>query len=403
MRLRPLSCAAALIVLLGSAAVAAAPPAAPVAAEVSAAPADQHVKRAKVTGRAAKALGPAGELRGMALNDVSTGRVLAAAAADFPRMAAEGITSVSVYIYLYVPDPTGTEVSTGLYTPTVPELELVAAAAKANGLDVHLHPVLLDTATNGWRGTYVPSSLDKFFASYTAQLVHYAEIAERLGVTLFYVGSENNAIRGHTGHWRALIKAVRAKYSGALTYLSTSYTTGEVLFWNDLDLAAISPYYSMGEDDNPTYERFMAAWREHAPGVKRVADRLPKPLIYGEAGYRSQQGAFAHPSRRPPFYKMPAPAAQADAYRALLDTLRSTPHVYGVTWWRWSAGVGPADTAYSPNGKPAECVLAANWSPYAEVRQAASLPACDLHALDAALAAVGGVVEPVVKGLLPQR
>ena len=397
MRLRPISCAAALVVLLGSAAVAAAPPAPVTPAQVSAAPADKHVKRAPLSGRAAAALGPAGELRGMALNDVSTGRVLAATIADFPRMAAEGITSVSVYVYLYLPSPTGTTVSTGPYTPTDAEIELVAEAAQASGLDVHMMPVLLDHATNSWRGTYVPTSLDEFFASYTAQLERYAALADRLGVTLFYVGSENNAIRGHTGHWRGAISAVRAKYSGALSYLSTSYTTGEVLFWDALDLAAIAPYFSMGEDDNPTYERFMSAWREHAPGVKRIASRLPKPLIFGEAGYRSQQQAFAHPSRKPPYYKMPAPAAQADAYRALLDTLRTLPHVYGVTWWRWSAGVGAADTGYSPNGKPAECVLAANWSPYDDVRTAASAPTCDLHALDAALAAVGGVIEPILE------
>lgn len=402
MRLRPVSCAAALLVLLGSVSVAAAPSAGS-AAQLSPPPADGHVERAPVTKRVAAALGPAGELRGMALNDVSAGRVLAAAAADFPRMAAEGITSVSVYVYLYVPEPTGTEVSTGPYTPTDAELELVAAAAQDAGLDVHLMPVLLDNATNTWRGTYVPSSLDDFFASYTVQVERYAEMAERLGATLFYVGSENDAIRGHTGHWRGVIKAARAKYSGALSYLSTAYTTGEVRFWDALDLAAISPYFSMGEDFNPTYERFMSAWREHTPGVRRIASRLPKPLIYGEAGYRSQQHAFAHPSHRPPYYMLPAPAAQADAYRALLDTLRNNAQVHGVTWWRWSSGAGPADTAYSPNGKPAECVLAANWSPHTEVREAASLPACDLHALDAALAAVGALVQPTLESIPPQR
>lgn len=406
MRLRTISCVAALVVLLASAAVAAAPAAPVPVAQTSAPPADSHVKRAALSGRAAAALGPTGELRGMALNDVSTGRVLPATIADFPRMAAEGITSVSVYVYLYLQDPNGTSVSPGPYTPTDAEIELVAAAAQASGLDVHMMPVLLDHATNSWRGTYVPRSLDEFFTSYTAQLERYATLAERLGVTLFYVGSENNAIRGHTGHWRGAIKAVRAKYTGALSYLSTSYTTAEVLFWDALDLAAIAPYFSMGEDDNPTYERFMAAWREHSPGVKRIASRLPKPLIFGEAGYRSQQQAFAHPSRKPPYYKMPAPAAQADAYRALLDALRAMPNVYGVTWWRWSAGVSPADTGYSPNGKPAECVIAANWSPYDDVRAAASTPVCDLHALDAALAAVGSVIEPILepgRTALPQR
>ena len=335
----------------------------------------------------------------MALNDVSGGRTFPAAVADFPRLAAEGVTSVTVYVYLYLPSPTGTTVSSGPYTPTDAELELVAAAAQDNGMDLHLSPVLLDQETNSWRGAYRPSDLDEFFASYTAQVVRYAELAERLGVTLFYVGSENQAIAKHADHWRRVVRAVRNAYSGALTYLSTSYTTHTVKWWDALDLAAISPYFSMGEDDNPTYERFLSAWREvHTPFVRDLAAKLPRPLIYGEVGYHSQQGAFAHPALKPPFTKMPAPAAQGDAYRALLHVLQDNPHVYGVTWWRWASGAGPVDTSFSPNGKPAECALAAHWSQHADVREAAAGPHCDLHALDQALAAVGALLPPVSSG-----
>ena len=359
-----------------------------------AAPADRHVLRAPLSPRAARALGPTGEMRGMAINDVGFGnRGIAAATVDFPRMAAEGITSVSVYVYLYLASPTGTVVSTGVYTPTDQELELVADAAKANGLDVHLTPVLLD-GTNGWRGRYVPSNLDAFFASYTAQLVKYADLAQRLGVTLFYVGSENEQIAGRTAQWLAAIGAVRQHFHGALAYMSTPYTATNVKFWDALDIAGISAYFSLAADDNPSYNRFLAAWREvHTPFVRDLAKRIRTPLVYAEVGYHSQQQAFANPAEAPPTGTLPAPAAQGDAYAALLDVLKANPLVYGVTWWRWAPGTTAADTSYSPNGKPAECALASRWSRDPQVRAAAtSEPTCDLHALDAAVAKVTGIV-----------
>jgi len=108
----------------------------------TAAPADGHVTRRRVNARAARALGPTGEMRGIALNDVGGERLLEGAIPAFPRLAAEGVTSVTVYIYLYVASPTGSTVTTTNYTATDAELQLVAEAAHANGLDLHLAPVL---------------------------------------------------------------------------------------------------------------------------------------------------------------------------------------------------------------------------------------------------------------------
>ena len=352
------------------------------AAPTAAAPADTHVRRPAVSPVVARALGKAGEMRGMALNDGLPGRALVASVADFPRMAAEGITSVSVYVYLYVPNAAGTVISTGPLTPSDTELQAVAQAAHQNGMGVTLSPVLLDTAQNTWRGYYQPSNLGDFFTNYTAQLIKYATLAQQLGVSLFYVGSENDAISGQTAYWRSDIAQVRKRYSGAISYLATPYHANVVKFWDALDLASISVYFSMGGDANPSYDRFMAAWREaHTPYVRKLAKSLPKPLVYAEAGYSSAQHSFAHPEAVPARTAVPAPAAQADGYAALLDALHDNPAVYGVTWWRWQVGSTVADNGYSPNGKPAECVLAAHWSQDANVRSLAAAPVCDLHAI----------------------
>jgi hypothetical protein len=353
------------------------------------APADAHALRKVVNRRAAVALGPRGELRGIALNDIgTTNSHVESTIADFPRMAAEGVTSVSVYVYLYVDSPTSTVVSAGAFTPSDDIINLVSAAASANGLQVQLQPVLLDRATSTWRGRYRPSNVPAFFASYTEQLVHYADLAQTLGVSLFYVGSENVQLEGRSADWTTLIGTVRKHYSGALSYLAILGSARAITWWNALDLAAVSPYFSLGPDALPTYDRMGIAWRTSiVPAVQTVVKGIRVPLIYGEIGYGSAVGAFTHPEVSPSKAATPAPAAQADAYRVLLDVLAGTSGVYGVTWWRWQAGTSVADSGYSPAGKPAECALASHWSENDVVRMLASLPVCDLHAIDTLLAA----------------
>ncbi|MCW2544404.1 MAG: hypothetical protein JWM40_1956 [Frankiales bacterium] len=380
--------AAALSLMAGGVAVAL--PSGPKSAALS----DSHVRRPAVNARLAGALGARGEMRGMALNDIQpTGRGLLAEAADFPRMALEGITSVAIYVYLYVDDPNATQVHSGLLTPQDTEITTLATAAKLSGMTMQLQPVLLDTQSSTWRGRYVPSDVNAFFASYDAQVLHYADLATSIGASLFYVGSENDAIANYTAQWTSLIASVRQHFSGALSYMSTGYTPLKVRFWNKLDVVSISPYFSLGVDATPTYDRARAAWSEsHTPYVRSLIKKLKMPIIYGEAGYHSQQHTYAQPQAAGPVTALAAPAAQADAYAALLDVMSQEPGVYGVTWWRWASGTTIADTSYSPNGKPAECVIAQHWSTNAVVRQLAAGPQCDLHAFDAGLVSLAGLL-----------
>ena len=349
----------------------------------SAAVADAHVKRAPVSARAAAALGPGGELRGMALNDLGTPAVLDATIADFPRMRLEGITSVTAYVYLHLASPTSNEVTTSTVTPTDQELTLATSAAHAAGLDMHFMPVLTDDKLHP-RGDYIPSDTNAFFASYTTILNHYADLAQTNGVTLLYVGSENDSITKYEAQWRRLVASVRQHYSGALSYMSIGYRGLQVKWWNALDLMSLSTYYSLGDEKTVSYGRVRSAWmKDHLPYLATIAKQVKVPLVMGEIGYRSETGGYQAPAFDNKG-SLPSPQAQATAYAALLDSLATSPYVYGITWWRWS-GVVPtvtADMGYSPAGKPAECVLAKHWTTNDVVRQLASLPVCDLSAVD---------------------
>jgi hypothetical protein len=344
---------------------------------------DSHVRRPAVSTKVARVLGAGGELRGMALNDISPPRALDATVVDFPRMAADGITSVTAYVYLYLRSPNSNLFMAGVNTPTDAELQVVGAAAKASGLKLVLMPVLLNNTTSGFRGDYQPTNPALFFANYTKQLVHYADLGTQLGASMLYVGSENNDIVPFTDLWRSTIAQVRQHFSGALSYMSTAYSALDVHFWDALDVAAISPYFSLGTDRVPTYDRMLSAWtHDHLPYVARVAAKIHKPIVFGELGYHSQAGTYEGPAKGGALTDLPTPEAQGNAYAALLDALRTAPDVYGVTWFRWGSATSALDTSYSPAGKPAECELAKRWSTDSTVLSLASSPLCDLSTID---------------------
>jgi hypothetical protein len=353
----------------------------PAQASTTRAIADSHVRRAAVSSKVAAALGPGGEMRGMALNNGSPTQ-LTASTLDFGRMAADGITSVTAYIYLYLDSPDSSNITSGQLTPSDSTLAQVTAQAAANGLSMHFMPVLLDRSTGTFRGRYVPADPRSFFANYTTILDHYADIAQANGVTLFFVGSENDSIARFTASWKALIASVRRHYSGALSYMSTGYAGSGVHFWDALDLAAVSPYYSLGDESVTTYDRLMSAWtHDHLPYLRQLARSIRKPLVFGEIGYVSRTLGYRNPSSGGAGL-LPAPTAQQIAYRALLDAVAQSPYVYGMTLWFWDVTSTPLDTGYSPKGKPAECTLAQRWSTNTSALQMAALPTCNLSAVD---------------------
>ena len=89
-------------------------------------------------------------MRSLDLSDVRAHHSLAASTLDFRRIGADGFTSVTAY--LYVDSPTSSIVKTGTLTPSDADLRTVASQAAAKGLDVHFMVVLLDNATNTYRG-----------------------------------------------------------------------------------------------------------------------------------------------------------------------------------------------------------------------------------------------------------
>jgi hypothetical protein len=109
----------------------------------------------------------------------------------------------------------------------------------------------------------------------------------------------------------------------------------------------------------PSLPEIRAAWRPHLAGLRAWAERIGKPVLLTEIGYRSARNA----GRRPYEWQLPQPPSpeqQALLYQAALESLWPEPWLAGFYWWQWDVRAPRApllDTGYTPQGKPAWAVL----------------------------------------------
>jgi hypothetical protein len=88
-----------------------------------------------------------------------------------------------------------------------------------------------------------------------------------------------------------------------------------------------------------------------------LAQRTRRPILFGEAGYRSSTATASKPYE---YKEQGAPDAQgqADAYQALLETFEAQPWWAGALWWQWLAvDAGPLSNGFGLKGKPVEQLL----------------------------------------------
>lgn len=302
-----------------------------------------------------------GPIHGMIL--VSSNQPLDAVVGDIPRLAADGVNLVSIYVTQYIDSPTSNTVKSGTFTPSDSELEAAIDLAHANGMAVQLAPTVWTVQPYVWRGAYYPSNVSQFFDSYRSMMNHYAELAESNGVELLTVGSEYTTLEHYGSQWRHVISDVRQRYSGLTTYMAVTQRVAKVKWWDALDFIGVSPYYSLSFAAKPTYDEMRAAWLNRwMPFVHHISTRFGRPVLFNEIGYLSAQGAAAAPYKSAT--NQPASQqVQADAYAALLDAATAEPWLRGVTFFRWSPPVAsPIDRTYSPRDKLAECVMAQHWA-----------------------------------------
>lgn len=308
---------------------------------------------------------PPGAIRGITFADwTATGYVAPAAETSLARLAATGADAVTLLVTWYQTTPRASTFTTeDPRTPRAAVVNATIARARGLGLAVTLK-FHVDLQNGAWRGTIDPADPDPWFVAYTNALAVWARTAEKAGVERMVVGSELAGTLNQEARWRRVIAAVRASFSGELTYAASWDTADRVPFWDALDVVGIDFYAPVARRRNPGRAELLAGWQPWLTRFRRLHRQTGLPVLLTEVGYRSVDGAGLHPYR----FDTGGPAdpgEQADLYWAALEAVAAEPWVRGLFWWNWLAdgSGGPANLDFTPLGKDAEDVLRSTWNP----------------------------------------
>lgn len=278
-----------------------------------------------------------------------------------PRFFTGGMTSSEV-----IADPGKTESDANIAA--------TIADAHALGLSVLLKPMVTGLDGTGAHELR-PGDVDAFFASYKAEMLDLARIAEQTGVETLSIGNELSKLSGDQYHayWADLVQSVRDVYHGQLTYAAGTDEAIHVGFWDLVDEIGVNAYPPLTTKTDPTVAEMVAAWNsvsandywaaamDHKSPVEfmhSLAVEHGKPLLFTETGYRSVDGANIAPGGWTGSSTQDV-QEQRDAFEAFFQVWGS----HGGSWfkgahiWEWDPDNAYSPTGYSPMDKPAEQLI----------------------------------------------
>ncbi len=333
-------------------------------------------------------------------------------------MQAAGVDTVGVNVFWLQdninsnqisPDPTGATGFKG--TATTGVTETVIDAIHARGMDVMLKPLVnLRNDPGHWRGQINGTSSwfwgasgaahdgtqvgggDGPYDGYANFLYHWAEVAEAHDVEVLCIGTELATTTNTTwknDQWSTMIEGpggaggVRGRFGGEITYaaqgawspnppVASQITSSNIQFWDDVDYLGVDAYFPLtsyhGSNNDPSLATLQDAWESHEDRLAAwSAANGGKQVMFTETGYCSQDGTNKHPWQcggpEPVDYQ-----EQAECYEALLSTMWDETYWAGGFWWNWEIDPDPSDwnhapVWFTPQGKPAEDVLASYYVP----------------------------------------
>ena len=299
----------------------------------------------------------------------------ASAAQSFQQIAALGSNSVSLTARIWTDTKTTSDVFAHA-GKTESDASLLAGfkAADAAGLSVVFKAAISPLDGSG-SAKMSPTDIGAFFASYKAEIVRLAEVAQQGGVDTFVIGNEMSGLTGsaYRGYWSDIIASVRQVYHGELTYSAATDEALHVSFWDQLDIIGVNTYPPLTSSTTPTVQEMINAWTEvpynpyfaaafdyksPVDFLHSLSETYGKQVLMTEAGFRSMDGT----AMRPGSWVANAPAdvaEQADAYNAFFQvwSAHGGSWMKGVELWQWDLNGNYNETGYSPMGKPAEAIV----------------------------------------------
>lgn len=286
-------------------------------------------------------------------------------------LKATGANYVSLVVPYYQSNTQSSDLGAGWNTPTDAALISAIDYAHSIGLAVAIK-VHVESYDGNWRAYINPTNRTTWFSTYNGILTHLGQVGQAHGVEMIIIGTEMVSVAsskinsGNTAQWQTLISNLRKIYTGKLTYDANSTNNNtdpfqnekdSIGFWGSLDYAGLSIYYNLNGDNSvASLSSQWAYWNNN--DLKSFQQRIGKPLLFAEIGYRSADNAHSAPWDQPRGgYNA---IEQANAYEALLSYWNGYSYVAGIFWWDWSpnpnAG-GEGNTGYTPQNKPAQSTL----------------------------------------------
>ncbi|MCB5175294.1 glycoside hydrolase family 113 [Microvirga lenta] len=277
------------------------------------------------------------------------------------QIIATGANTVTIIPNFFQTDQFSSEVKLNLWKNNYPwdnesdtfaEVKQSILVAKERGLKVVLKPHV-ESDNRVWRAEFEPTDPKAWFDSYKAMMVEYAKVAQEAGAEMICVGTEMVSMtdptkvtsdgKTYTEKWVEIIDAVRAVYSGKVTYAATYDEVVHVGFWDKVDYIGIDAYIPSSKINNPTVGQIVDAWvkphfnpwirdtlyegKSVVDYYKSLSERYGKKVIFTEVGYKSMDGHNKDPgifggSGEVDFQE------QVDCYEALFHVMEN----YGGQW-----------------------------------------------------------------------
>lgn len=203
----------------------------------------------------------------------------------------------------------------------------------------------------------------RWFESYTAFLLHYAELAEDMGCEMFCLGCEMLGTERKIDYWRTLIAKVRRTYHGPLVYNTNHGKEDSVRWFDAVDYIGTSAYYPVASCPGDSLEHMITAWERVREQLRPLSRKLGKKVIFMEIGCRSAKGCamipwdFSH-------HEYPVDEEeQARFYDSCISVFSQEDWFAGFFWWDWSTkiynskDIAAVDTGFNIHLKKAEKVL----------------------------------------------
>ncbi len=220
-----------------------------------------------------------------------------------------------------------------------------------------------------WRGEFTGNikmnseeNWQTFEKSYEEFIMLYAKLAQEMKVPVLCIGTELHTFaQNRPKFWGEVIRKIRLIYKGKLTYAENWDQFGNVPFWDQLDYIGIDAYFPVSQSHTPSVEEFKQGWQKHKNAIIALKDKIQKPVLFTEYGYRS-----IHYTGKEPWDSSRSEGkvnleAQNNALTALYQEFWSEPWFAGGFLWKWyhnhkEVG-GENNNRFTIQNKPAEDIV----------------------------------------------